>query len=92
MKCMPMIFSGRDVWAAMRPMGIDEVLVLRITSGRHTLSSSRKMPNLRSSRSTAASTTKSAAAMSPREVLGLMRPSTSAFCSSVSLPFLMPRS
>ena len=26
MKCMPMTLSGRLVWAAMRPMGMDEVL------------------------------------------------------------------
>jgi hypothetical protein len=30
MKCMPITFSGRPVWAAMRPMGMEEVLVARM--------------------------------------------------------------
>ena len=30
MKCMPITFSGRRVWAAIRPMGMEDVLVAKI--------------------------------------------------------------
>jgi hypothetical protein len=33
MKCMPITLSGRPVWAAMRPMGMEEVLVERMAPG-----------------------------------------------------------
>ncbi len=87
MKCMPMTLSGRLVWAAMRPMGIEEVFVARITPGRQTRSSSRKSSNLISCFSVAASTTKSAAAMSLRLVLGLIRSRTASRSAAAILPF-----
>ena len=57
MKCMPITLSGRPVWAPMRPIGMDEVLVARITWAGQTSSSWLKRANFSSSISTAASTT-----------------------------------
>ena len=57
MKCMPITLSGRLVLAAMRPMGMDEVLEARMTCGGQTSSRVWKILNLIASFSLAASTT-----------------------------------
>ena len=90
-KCMPMTLSGRPVWAAIRPMGMEDVLVARITSGRQVASRSLKIWYFIGSFSVAASTTKSAGAISPRSTLVLIRPRTAFISSSVILPFSTPR-
>ncbi len=86
MKCMPITLSGRLVLAAMRPMGMDEVLEARMTCGGQTSSRVWKILNLMVSFSLAASTTKSAAAMSFKSTLVVMRARMLSFSAAASLP------
>jgi len=92
MKCMPMTSGARLVAAAILVMGIDEVFDARITPGLQISSSFLKIPSLRSSRSVAASTMKSASFMSSRFVLFLIRLRISFFWSSLILSLATSRS
>jgi len=74
MKCMQMILPGREVCAAILPIGMEDVLVDKITSGGQILSRSLKILNLRSSLSTAASTIKSADSISFKSVVVVILP------------------
>ena len=65
MKCMPITRSGRVTAAPIAVMLIDDVLVARITPGRHDWSSIVKISRLTSGLSVAASTTKSTLSRSP---------------------------
>lgn len=53
-KCIPITFSGREVWEAMRVIEIEEVLVARMAWEGAILSSLLKISNLRSGFSVAA--------------------------------------
>ncbi len=92
-KCMPITFSGRLVRAAMRPMGMDEVLVERIVWDGQILSRSSKILNFKSSLSTAASTTKSTSAISLRSTVVLILPRITSIsaCSSFPLATFLER-
>ena len=61
-KCMPITLSGRLVRAAIFVIEIDEVFEARMTSGFRMRSRSRKISDLISNFSVAASTTRSQAA------------------------------
>src|SRR6516164_346332 len=87
MKCMPMTASGRRVAAAMRVMGMEEVLVASTPPGRTTASSSWKMRFFSSSFSVAASMATSTSGASRAEVEVVRRPSAARSAPSSSLPF-----
>ena len=69
-KCMPMKRSGRCVTAAMRVIGIEDVLLARMVCGRQTPSSRLKRSRLASKLSVIASTTKSARPAASSDVVG----------------------
>src|SRR5882724_5398630 len=92
MKCIPTNRSDRFVIAARVVMAIEEVLLVRITSGRSNLSASVSTARLISSFSGTASTTKSAAATAAKSVTGFSRASTCGFSASVNFPFFTSRS
>ena len=88
-KCIPITFSGRFVAAAILVMEMEEVLEARITPSRQ---DSSKLPNILSlsaSFSVAASTTKSALAMSSMEVDPSIRFKMVFFSSSLMASFLI---
>ena len=85
-KCIPMTLPGRPVRTESSVTESEEVLDARITSGRQTLSSSENTAVLSSRLSGTASITRSASAMSAREVVVVMRPSSASASSWVSLP------
>src|SRR5215472_3226873 len=87
MKCMPMTASGRFVAAAMRVMGMEEVLVASTPPGRTTASRSWKIRFFSSSFSVAASIATSTSFASFAEVAVLSRLSTVRSALSSSLPF-----
>src|SRR5579859_1994648 len=92
MKCMPTNCYGRFVIAASVVIAIEEVLLVRITSGRSSLSASVSTARLISSFSGTASTTKSAVATAAKSVTGFSRASTCGFSASVNFPFFTSRS
>src|SRR5882724_8816715 len=92
MKCIPTNRSGLFVIAAKVVIAIEDVLLVRITSGRSNLSASVSTARLISSFSGTASTTKSAAATAAKSVTGFSRASTCGFSASVNFPFFTSRS
>ena len=92
MKCMPMTRSGRSTLAAMRVMGIEEVLVARIASGRSERARSWKTFFFTDSFSVTASTANSAWDASWAADAPLTRASVARDSSALSLPLLTARS
>ncbi len=92
MKCIPMTWAGRLVCAASVVIEMDEVLEARIVSPGATRSRSRKILNLISGFSVAASTTKWAVFTSSNDVLVRIRSSTPTDSETVTVPFLTCRS
>ena len=91
MKCMPMTRSGQVVCPAIAVMEIELVLLARMVSSPHAAARSRKIWNLRSGRSLAASTTSSTPTAASSDPAGSIRATISSAATSVSLPFLTCR-
>ena len=85
-KCTPITRPGRAFAVEISVTESDEVLVASTASGRTIPSSSRKIAFLTSIDSITASTTKSASARSFISVVSVIRPSSSAWSASLSLP------
>src|SRR2546427_3762173 len=92
MKCIPTTCGGRWVWAAIVVMEMEEVLLARIAADGASRSRSRKILNLTSGCSVAASTTSSACATESRVVDGRIRASAASRCAAVTVPFFTCRS
>src|SRR6516225_4804345 len=91
-KCRPTTCAGRVVAWATWTMGIEEVLVARITSGRSaTRSSSANRAALTAGSSVAASITSSRSARSSRAVVTRTRASAASRSSALSFPARTPR-
>ena len=90
-KCMPMTCAGRRVCAASLVMEMDEVLEARTAVAGRMRSRARKISDLRSKRSVAASTTKSAALRASRSTMGAMRARAGSISDSASLPLAASR-
>ena len=86
-KCMPMKRSGRLVAAAIRVIGIDEVLLARMVVSRQMASSLLNSSRLASKFSVMASITRSARPAASREVVGCNRATASSRAVASSLPF-----
>src|SRR5438132_181320 len=92
MKCIPITCAGRLVWAAIAVMEMEEVLLARIAAGGASRSMSRKILNLTSGCSVAASTTSRASATESRLIEVRIRASAASRCSAVTDPFFTCRS
>src|SRR6266516_1528073 len=92
MKCIPITCAGRLVWAAIAVMEMEEVLLARIAAGGARRSMSRKILNLTSGCSVAASTTRWASATESRFIEVRIRASAASRCSAVTDPFFTCRS
>src|SRR6202050_5066172 len=91
-KCRPTTCAGRVVAWATWMMGIEEVLVARITSGRSAAwSSSANSAALTAGFSVAASITSSRSARSSRRGVSVIRASAASRSSAVSFPALTAR-
>ena len=92
MKCIPITCAGRLVCAAIVEMEIDDVLLASTAAGGANRSSSRKILNLVSDCSVAASTTSSTSATAARLGEVRMRASAASRCSALTVPFFTWRS
>src|SRR6266545_2345329 len=92
MKCIPITWAGRLVCAASAVIEMDDVLLARIAPAGATRSSSRKMLNLVSGFSVAASTTSSASFAASSLVLVAIRASIPADSAPLTTPFFTWRS
>ena len=87
MKCIPITWRGRLVCAAIAVIEIDEVLLARIAVGGAKRSTSRKILNLVSGCSVAASTTSSTSFTASRLGDVRMRASAASRCAALTVPF-----
>src|SRR5487761_914037 len=92
MKCMPMKFSGRLVFAASAVMEMDEVLLAIIAPGRSAASTSLRTRSFSSRCSETASMARSAEARAFASVVILMRARVADLSASVIFAFLTSRS